>query len=304
MGETDPVAVAFLNKHAGKKRSDQIADMVPLTASVPWLASPAARFGAVCVGGRRRASIASLIASAATPASLMGAEKREHLVWEAGFAQRFAATLGVLGLASLTLQPHASKVVQRLLHRVTTWSLLGLLSSSCCMLQVVLNFFSFGCAGFNTILGPLRPYFMALTAALQACVWRQTLAGRGAPLRSAMSGTLACAALTFLPELLHVWVHRGQLLGHRRSRRGGAVPEALGLRVSGLGCTACTAKVQAAITAVDGVDACEVALAEGTATVQLGARARAEVEKDVLAAVTAAGFGAVPLATPSATPSA
>ena len=33
----------------------------------------------------------------------------------------------------------------------------GLLSSSCCLLQILLNFLSLGCAGFNKLLGPLRP---------------------------------------------------------------------------------------------------------------------------------------------------
>ena len=47
------------------------------------------------------------------------------------------------------------------------WGVVGLLSSSCCALQLVLNAFSVGCAGFNTVLGPLRPYLLALASVLQ-----------------------------------------------------------------------------------------------------------------------------------------
>eukprot|EP00957_Ditylum_brightwellii_P175711 13378838-Ditylum_brightwellii.AAC.1 len=56
-------------------------------------------------------------------------------------------------------------------HRWAWWSLLGLLSSSCCALQILLNLLSFGCAGFNTALGPLRPTFLALTVAVQISAW-------------------------------------------------------------------------------------------------------------------------------------
>lgn len=39
----------------------------------------------------------------------------------------------------------------------------ALLASSCCIPQLVLNLFSFGCAGF-AVLTPFRPFFLALTA--------------------------------------------------------------------------------------------------------------------------------------------
>ena len=66
------------------------------------------------------------------------------------------------------------------------------------------------------------------------------------------------------------------------------------LRVSGMGCTACTAKVYTTLSAVDGVDACDVALESGTATLRLQADglAPAEVEQKAIDAVIAAGFRA------------
>ncbi|KAF9569548.1 hypothetical protein EC968_002555 [Mortierella alpina] len=52
----------------------------------------------------------------------------------------------------------------------SSWSYLsaaaiGLLSSSCCVIQLVLNVFSIGCAGFS-ILTPLRPFFIAISTGL------------------------------------------------------------------------------------------------------------------------------------------
>ncbi|KAL5475889.1 hypothetical protein EMCRGX_G025766 [Ephydatia muelleri] len=38
----------------------------------------------------------------------------------------------------------------------------GLLASSCCVIQLVLNLFSFGCAGFNIVLQPYRPVLLSV----------------------------------------------------------------------------------------------------------------------------------------------
>jgi hypothetical protein len=88
-------------------------------------------------------------------------------------------------------------------HRMEWWSVLGLLSSSCCVLQLLLNVFSLGCAGFNTWLGPLRPLMLAITVSLQASMWRVALTGRGERLLvSATGATTVTAVLSLLPELL------------------------------------------------------------------------------------------------------
>ncbi|CAG8695964.1 24643_t:CDS:1 [Cetraspora pellucida] len=44
-------------------------------------------------------------------------------------------------------------------------TLCGLLSSSCCIIQLILNMFSIGCAGFS-LLTPYRPVFLSFTAIL------------------------------------------------------------------------------------------------------------------------------------------
>merc|ERR1712188_357460 len=63
----------------------------------------------------------------------------------------------------------------------TTSILAGLLGSSCCILQLGLNVLSvfdivhIGCAGFNVILGPLRPYLRALTLTWLVVLWYHAL---------------------------------------------------------------------------------------------------------------------------------
>ena len=77
-----------------------------------------------------------------------------------------------------------------------------------------------------------------------------------------------------------------------------AVPPAeddLRLRVNGMGCTACSVKVRAALECVDGVSACTVAFEEGCAQLQLDssgfgtAEERAAVEERAIAALAKPG---------------
>ncbi|KAF8975551.1 hypothetical protein BGZ46_009051 [Entomortierella lignicola] len=85
----------------------------------------------------------------------------------------------------------------------TIWSYfpaitLGLLSSSCCVIQLILNIFSIGCAGFS-ILTPFRPLFTSLSVLLIAFTfYKYRLSTRTAT-------TLVIALiLTASPELVAV----------------------------------------------------------------------------------------------------
>ena len=92
----------------------------------------------------------------------MTGPKREYLVWDADFAPRFVLSVAVLlaAIAVVTKVPaleliawEAYQAVNlRLLesaHRLAWWSAIGLLSSSCCALQLMLNALNFGAAGLN-----------------------------------------------------------------------------------------------------------------------------------------------------------
>lgn len=278
-------------------------------ARMPWLA--ASTFTAVA---RPIASSAMSAASSVASVEDSTEVKRSYLIWEDGFAKKFfisAAVLSVVALgaqrstdawlAGMALQSRFTFALQTLAHRFEWWSVLGLLSSSCCVLQLMLNAMSFGCAGFNTVLGPLRPAFLALTLFLQACVWRTTLSGRGM-LSSAVGGTLLCFALTFLPEALHLYVHRRRTDGATAAAAAASGTDELCLRVGGMGCTACTAKVQGALEAIPGVASCEVVLESGSARLRLEGTVEGQadgglaIKRQAVSALEAAGFEASPAA--------
>merc|ERR1719161_3498711 len=98
-----------------------------------------------------------------------------NLIFSRTFARRFVFSLAAIALVTaLAWHMYRNQVTRAFdqLHihllisahsldstGIFTWSILGLLSSACCLLQVILNAFALGCAGFNTYLGPLRPSF-------------------------------------------------------------------------------------------------------------------------------------------------
>ncbi|KAK9902032.1 hypothetical protein WJX75_001765 [Coccomyxa subellipsoidea] len=126
----------------------------------------------------------------------------------------------------------------------------GLLSSSCCLVQLALNFFSMGCAGFS-VLTPYRPLFMGLTT---ASLGYSHLKHRN-PQRSILALGMALS-LAGMPELVQLY-NEGQLRLLR------ALPltslpvtcdQALSqqqvvLHVEGLRCAACGMRLKQALLA-------------------------------------------------------
>ena len=220
----------------------------------------------------------------------------EHLVWSPTFVPQFATAATVCAVVALLVSQSPIgrtgfagwyPLYDNIFVRTGLWSVAGLLSSSCCLLQIMLNAFSIGCAGFNTILGPARPYFMAMAFTLQILMWRAAIVD-SAPLDPAIMSTALTMSLTFLPEALNA------------AMQSSAMPPAeddLRLRVDGMGCTACSVKVKAALEGVEGVAGCTVAFEEGCAQLQLESKGfvaadaeRASVEQRAIAALVKAGF--------------
>ena len=103
---------------------------------------------------------------AAAPSGAMP-KKDAYLLTSPGFAGQLALNLllmGALAAACVTVQPlfelgqalhdFVTEQMMHAAHRMAWWSLLGLLSSSCCALQIMLNAFSFGCTK-ETVVGSL-----------------------------------------------------------------------------------------------------------------------------------------------------
>ena len=162
--------------------------------------------------------------------------------------------------------------------------MLSLLSSSCCVIQLALNMLSVGCAGFNSILGPARPFFLACALHARVLLRRAAVAAPGVDPRvrqmNVYGGALA-VAVAFAPEVV-------ALVGRLRRRRSDAVGAAsLTLDLSSMGCVACVDAVSRAIRSVDGVVDASVTVGAATVSVTEANDAMAAAISD---AVRRAGF--------------
>ena len=142
--------------------------------------------------------------------------KRLYLMSDAGFLRTYILSLVILTLmgyalwtipwsraAGIDLYYWSTASMTTVAHRYAWWSIVGLLSSSCCAVQVLFNLLSWGCAGFNTILGPIRPMTVASTTLLQLISW-SVAHERPYPSTTPTHAisTLLVVTLTFLPEFL------------------------------------------------------------------------------------------------------
>ena len=163
----------------------------------------------------------------------------------------------------------------------------GLLGSSCCAVQLGLNLltslgvslFGVGCAGFNTHLGPLRPYMRAATATFFALRWATCPPNRR---RSLLLWTALAGGLTLLPEVL---LHAGATA--IAAPTDGA--KRVSLRVDGMGCEACQVAVTHALQSTSGVLAASADFQAGTATLLVHPEWGFDIGT-VIKAVEAAGF--------------
>ena len=128
--------------------------------------------------------------------------------------------------------------------------LLPLLSSACCLIQVIINVLvtAGGCAGFNTYLGPVRPYFLSLlmymTVLQQQQLQRQILSVGN------ISGLALRFGIAFLPELLHIWNERGKLFKPLRKVSSSTIPGGstiIEVDIPKMGCVACVNKIDNSI---------------------------------------------------------
>jgi cation transport ATPase len=131
----------------------------------------------------------------------------------------------------------------------------GLLSSSCCIVQLainalaVLNVAHVGCSGLNKSLGPWRWHFRGLSALWLACCWAMAIVRRmrRGLLTRLMLQTLLFVTLAFLPEAL-VYMGRTDVTSFEAVSM-----ELLRFKVDGMGCEACQTHVQSVMSASEGV---------------------------------------------------
>jgi hypothetical protein len=151
-----------------------------------------------------------------------------HLLWSPQFGTKVVVTTGALWIAQMML---GSKTIPLPGSVASLFDnlLLPLLASACCLLQLGLNVLAVGCAGFNTILGPLRPYFLGLL--LFGSIQRRNL-----------PSTLVRLAVALMPEGLHLLNQRSFSLTTR-----GTPVSIVEFEVPTMGCVACINSIQNAI---------------------------------------------------------
>jgi copper chaperone CopZ len=221
-----------------------------------------------------------------------------NLIWSPRvYKPTILSTLSLLALTSLAQRTGwFSTLFQPSCHSTGTavgWSALvnvalPLLASACCLIQLALNLLAVGCAGFNTYLGPLRPYFLSLlivTSIKQPSLhWTSTL----------LRGSIA-----LLPEVVD-WVNRkySQLTTSRTRKSQLNVQATMEVAIPTMGCVACINTIQGAIGKLPGVTNVQASLLPlgqkgGTATVKLAADSSddmVDLVTDVLESLDRAGF--------------
>jgi hypothetical protein len=174
-----------------------------------------------------------------------------YLLWSPGFATKFALTS--LGLTVLHLSGTISQIgslaaklfessvgILPSIRPIGSNIILPLLSSSCCLIQLVINLIvgAGGCAGFNTALGPFRPVFLSLLAFMTFVS------------KPGTSVTLFRSALAMLPELVHFW---NRFISYWRNRNvsmlqsKSAATATLLVDIPTMGCVACVNKIDSSL---------------------------------------------------------
>lgn len=164
----------------------------------------------------------------------------------------------------------------------------GTLSSSCCLLQLLLNALGVGCAGFAA-LSPWRPVFVVATVVALAAAHARHRAWR----RTAVAAAIALL-LTTSPEWTEAVGRAGGVDGLVRwgAQRSTPPPTALNFRLTGVKCAACGERARSAAAAVPGIVSATVSWRDGRVRVGMDAGADAETTvAAVTAALTDAQFG-------------
>ena len=191
------------------------------------------------------------------------------------------------------------------------WSLVSLLSSACCALQLILNLMSVGCAGFNTVLGPVRPFFLSLAFCGQLFMWSQLKLDSQYP--QAVKASVLTCVVSFMPEFLYIYNRvRGSSPSMTTDSIGGSIGGSIGssigsssvndsstssvkretlrIKLENMGCIACVNTITNVLKACSGVEHVNVRLDDGEADVSI--RTKECHVDDMCDQVTAIGFPA------------
>lgn len=188
-----------------------------------------------------------------------------HLLWSPGVIQKMAMTTAALLLGGqLLATSDLSIAFAPWLNRLRPFGLnllLPTLASACCWMQLALNMISVGCAGFNTYLGPIRPFFLSILIS-----WTFVTAPQIAtvPAWAAWSRSWFFRwVVALMPEALHLWNTRPRdasidiqassesSLNKSMDSSLPSLQARLELEIPSMGCVACINKIEKAIRQKD-----------------------------------------------------
>ncbi|KAG2218168.1 hypothetical protein INT45_006220 [Circinella minor] len=133
----------------------------------------------------------------------------------------------------------------------------ALLSTSCCIIQLLLNAFSYSCAGFS-IFTPHRSYLTATTFILLSVQFYKN----GWENRRVWTTTFLSLLLMMTPELV-AYVNTTIITTNNTT-----TIDSVMLHLNGLGCIACGNRIKNALVAVDWVESASVFFDNSSAFIQ------------------------------------
>ena len=225
-----------------------------------------------------------------------------HLLWSPGFVKKMATTTVLLltarNIVPTTMLASHSWTVPPAWQAFASTIGLPLLASACCALQLAINLVAGGCAGFNTVLGPVRPFSMGLLLVLSVFSNPNGFTSTASVKSLAVKWSIA-----LLPEGLHLF--NTFVLEATRQRNQSqliispSVRAHVELDIPTMGCVACINSIDKALMKSEHVLQASASLHKtgvkgGKAIVELGGASEKDIQEGVnrlCAVVEKAGFG-------------
>lgn len=237
-----------------------------------------------------------------------------HLIWSPGAMTKMAIGTASLAVADMLFSIPGGRHLARSgltwmsrsaliapISSVASNVVLPLLASSCCLLQLWINLLAGGCAGFNTVLGPTRPYFLSLLL-YSTAVTHQFHRAKWYRLTALRWG------IALLPEAVDVWnrYQERKRANHEKDdlslllNAPNTLKATVKLEIPTMGCVACINKIDSALQSAGASRVIEAASflnplgsKGGRARVRLVAESREEMDQLVemlVRSVESAGF--------------
>lgn len=225
-----------------------------------------------------------------------------HLIWSTGAWKKL--TVGTILLfvmnTLVSVYPQAN-IFQNALQWMSKSNfapafvsniLLPLMASACCLLQLWINLLAGGCAGFNTLLGPVRPYFLSILFYISLTTGQWT-SGKWYLL------TLSRWMVALSPEFLHLWnVWKEDNRSTASEVTTMPFQATLKLDIPTMGCVACINKINSALQEDERILEAHSALNPlgakgGHATVRVASQTREELDQlfeTIVKSIENAGF--------------